>query len=134
MKIIVPIITLVLVGCGPAPAPRPVIQQVVVAPVQQPEGCQIDTASKRVAKHVVGPVTNLVKDVEEKGMYTSCTVNFDISVNGELHHVEHTYVGWEQSEAVCYRARDIGRKNLLLDLDGEFESQTNISCRNSENG
>lgn len=134
MKILIPVLAACLVGCGQAPAPKPIIHQVVVAPEQRPEGCTIDTQSNRTTKHVVGPIMNLVKDVEVRGMYSQCTVNFDISVNGEVHHVEETYVGWEQTEALCYIARDKGRKNLLLDLDGEFESQTKIDCRHTENG
>ena len=121
---------LVLAGCNPSPQATVIVKEVVAEPKH--EGCILDTNSNLVTQHVVGPITNLVKETKVGGMDSQCTVKFDISVNDRVYHLEETYIGWEQTEALCYFAREQARKNLLLDLGGEFKSEASISCRNTE--
>jgi hypothetical protein len=105
-----------------------------VAPVEQPkpvgpDGCNVDTSSKLVTEHQVSPIQNLVKEEFAFGHKNECTVKFDITVNGKTYHLEETETGLEQMASVCYYARERARKNLLLDLGGNFKSEANINCR-----
>ena len=108
-----------------------------VAPVEQPkpvgpDGCNVDTSSKLVTEHQVSPIQNLVKEEFAFGHKNECTVKFDITVNGKTYHLEETETGLEQMASVCYYARERARKNLLLDLGGNFKSEANINCRYSD--
>jgi hypothetical protein len=105
-----------------------------VAPVEHPkpvgpDGCNVDTSSKLVTEHQVSPIQNLVKEEFAFGHKNECTVKFDITVNGKTYHLEETETGLEQMASVCYYARERARKNLLLDLGGNFKSEANINCR-----
>jgi len=126
VKYIVLLAAVILTGCGPAPEypnaydkPEPVVAK---------DGCVVDTKSKLVTDHVVGPITNLVKNKEYWGHKGECTVNFDITVDGVTYHLEESEEGMEQIESLCYYARERARKNLLLDLGGNFNSQATIAC------
>lgn len=123
-----------LVGCGPYPEPKDLYQT-----AQQEEtvavdetGCNVKQSSQLVAEHRVGPITNLVKDEIEWGMKNECNVSFDIVVNGESYHLEGSWTGLEQMASVCRKARDKARKDLLLDLGGNFKSESLIRCRLKE--
>jgi len=108
-----------------------------VAPVEQPkpvgpDGCNVDTSSKLVTEHQVSPIQNLVKEEFAFGHKNECTEKFDITVNGKTYHLEQTETGLEKMASVCYYARERARKNLLLDLGGNFKSEANINCRYSD--
>jgi len=131
MKTLALLIPILLVGCGQStPAghskDRPVVQQVKSESI--PEGCTVVTKSKLVTEHRVGEITNLVKDIDPNGR---CTVKFDITVNDTLYHLEETETGYEQIASLCYYARERARKNLLLDLGGEFANESVTSCKST---
>ena len=88
--------------------------------------------SKLANEHVVGPITNLQEERFEFGAKNECTVNYDIVVDGESHHVDQTETSLEQMNSVCYYARERGRKDLLLSLGGKFNSHANIDCHYRE--
>jgi hypothetical protein len=90
--------------------------------------CRAKTASQLEASHSVGPITNLVKN---RGL-DSCTVEFDIIVNGVNHHLKETERGLENPESLCYYARERARKNLLMDLPGRFKTESIVTCREGE--
>ena len=128
MKLVIALLAAVLlVGCGPAPAPVQQQQQTERTP--DADGCVVDTSSELVTDHVVGPIRNLVKDKDDNG---SCTVNFDITVDGKAYHLEETEDGLEQIESLCYYARERARKNLLLDIGGHFESKASFVCKHHD--
>lgn len=134
MKPLLLILTLVLAGCGPDPAPKDLYQvsrqeEVFVG---DETGCNIKQSSQLVVEHKVGAITNLVKEEIEWGMKNECNVSFDIVVNGEKHHLEGSHTGLEQMASVCRKARDKARKDLLLDLGGDFKSESTIQCRAKE--
>jgi hypothetical protein len=110
---------------------------VTPAPIEQsvtygPDGCNVNVVSKLETEHKVGPITNLKEDRFEFGARNECTVNYDIVVDGEQHHVDQTETGLEQMNSICYYARERGRKDLLLSLGGKFNSHANINCRYRE--
>ena len=115
-----------LVGCGPTPAPTVIPQVKYVTPDK--EGCVTETSSTLVTEHKVGPIINLVKDKFDWGAKGECTVNFDLVIDGEIHHLEETETGLEQLDSLCYYATERARKNLLLSLGGTFNTQANIAC------
>lgn len=114
-----------LIGCGPAPEPPK--QPEAVEFVE--DGCVIKTQSKLVSEHKVSAIYNLVKDKVELGAMGRCTVHFDIDVNGQTYHLDEEEEGLEQLESLCYYARERARKNLLLDLGGEFKSESIVACK-----
>lgn len=118
----------ILVGCGPAPDSQPRAEQ---KPTDEfvDNGCVIKTQSNLVTEHKVGPIRNLIKDKEELGASGRCTVRFDLTVNGVEYHLEEEEEGLEQLESLCYYARERARKNLLLDLGGEFKSESIVACK-----
>ena len=87
--------------------------------------CSVQSASQLANKRIVGPIVNLVK---EKSI-GKCTVNFDMTVNGKVHHLTETETGLEQEESLCYYARERARNNLLLDLGGEFSTESVTVCK-----
>jgi hypothetical protein len=127
MKTLPLLLVVLLVGCGPTPAPTSAVSQIKYVKPDQ-DGCVTETSSTLVNEHKVGPITNLVKDKFDWGNKGECTVRFDITVNGEVHHLEESETGLEQLESLCYYARERARKNLLLDLGGTFNTQANIAC------
>lgn len=127
MKLLIPFVVLALVGCGPVPESKP--QEVAVP---QEQGCTLKKSSNLVNEHNVGPIQNLEKDEFELGYRNECTVRFDITVNGQLYHLEETVSSLEQMASVCYQARERARSNLLLDLGGNFKSEMDMKCYHKE--
>jgi len=90
--------------------------------------CDMKSASLLKNEHDVGPITNLVTD---KGRDT-CSVKFDITVNGVTYHLSEKEKGLEQVDSLCYYAKERARKNLLLDLGGKFQSEAVTVCKEGE--
>jgi len=127
MKYVLLLLAVMLTACGPIPQEAPVQQSEVRQPDEN--GCVVDTSSNLVSERQVGKITNLVKEKDEEGAIGTCTVRFDLTVDGKTYHLEETENGLEQLESLCYYARERARKNLLLDLGGTFESKATVSCR-----
>jgi hypothetical protein len=128
MKYLTVVLVGLLIGCTEVTAPP-------VAKNSEPliaEGCTAKTSSRLANEHVVGEITNLVKDEREFGYKNQCTVRFDITVNGQIYHLEETREGLEQMASVCYYAREAARKDLLLDLGGKFESDFEMKCKKTD--
>jgi hypothetical protein len=119
-----------LAGCGPSPAPQPQEQKQAEEFIE--DGCVVKTQSNLVTEHKVSPIYNLVKDKEELGASGRCTVRFDIKVDGVEYHLTEEEEGLEQLESLCYYARERARKNLLLDLGGEFRSEAVVACKQQD--
>lgn len=134
MKYFLPLIFLLIVGCGPAPDARPGTQPEADNSKNEfiEDGCVINTTSNLVNQHSVGPIRNLVKDKQEDGVNGRCTVSFDITVDGKLYHLTEEEEGLEQLESLCYYARERARKNLLLDLGGEFKTESTVACKQQD--
>lgn len=128
MKYLLTFAVILLVGCGPNPQPPVAIN---TTPVKHygPDGCSIETSSNLVAKRNVSDILNLEKDIDPNGR---CTVKFDLVVDGQTYHLEETETGYEQVASLCYYARERARKNLLLDLGGEYQSKSEISCKHTD--
>ena len=120
------IIAVFLVGCGPAPKSQQTAEQKPTEDTVE-DGCVIKRQSNLVNEHIVSPIQNLVKDKVELGAAGRCSVQFDIVVDGVKYHLEEVEEGLEQLESLCYYARERARKNLLLDLGGEFKSETTVA-------
>jgi len=127
MKSLILVSMLVLTACGRVDPPV-----VAVAPEVKTygqDGCNIDVSSRLVNQRRVGPITNLVKDEKADGFTNECTVTFDIAVDGKAYTVTETASGLEQMASMCYYARERAREDLLLDLGGDFKSESKIECR-----
>jgi hypothetical protein len=127
MKFLLLVLVLTLAACNRADPPV-----VAVAPTVKtygPDGCNVDISSRLVNQRRVGPITNLVKDEKADGFTNECTVTFDIAVDGKTYSVTETASGLEQMASMCYYARERAREDLLLDLGGDFKSESKIECR-----
>jgi hypothetical protein len=91
--------------------------------------CNVKIASQLANERRVGPIVNLIKDTHILGQ---CTVNFDMDVDGKTYHLQETEKGWENPESLCYYARERARKNFLMDMPGNFKTETVTSCREGE--
>lgn len=127
MKTAIVLLALVLTACGNQTVEAPKAE--IETPVANADGCTVASSSKLVTQHQVSPIFNLVKEKDENG---SCIVKFDITVNGTTYHLTEREDGLEQIESLCYYARERARNNLLLDLGGEFQAESKISCRRTE--
>lgn len=125
-------VVLVIVSCGQDKTDHK--QRPVEAQQEEfiEDGCVVKTSSNLVNQHVVGPIRNLVKDKEELGASGRCTVKFDITIDGKEYHLIEEEEGLEQMESLCYYARERARKNLLLDLGGEFKSESTMACKHRD--
>ncbi len=134
MKYLILLPLLLLIGCGPSSDYRPGKQPDAEASRDEfiEDGCVVKTTSNLVNQHVVSSIKNLVKDKEELGASGRCTVRFDITVDGKEYHLTEEEEGLEQLESLCYYARERARKNLLLDLGGEFKSESSVACKQQD--
>ena len=105
----------------------PVEEQLVDA-----EGCNIKTSSRLANEHKVSAIRNFEKQEFNFAAKNECTVDFDITVDGQDYHLNETETGLEQMASVCYYATERARKNLLLSLGGNFKTEANINCRRHE--
>jgi len=87
--------------------------------------CDVKSAGYLATDHQTGPITNLV---QTKGM-DNCTVEFDMEIDGTLHHAKEFEKGLERVDALCYYARERGRKNLLLNVGGKFKAESVTTCK-----
>jgi hypothetical protein len=87
--------------------------------------CKVRSASQLSNERAVGPITDLVK----VKTYGKCVVTFNITVDGVTHRLQETETGMEQEESLCYYARQRARKNLLLDLGGQFSTEAVTVCK-----
>lgn len=131
MKTLSFILVLALVGCGPMPD-YPAQASAGNSNNMPAEGCISETSSRLVTENKVGPISNLVKEEFEWGNRNECKVSFDIVVNGETHHLEGSMESYEQMDSVCYQARERARNNLLLDIGGQYKTQTVLNCRHKD--
>jgi hypothetical protein len=91
--------------------------------------CNVKNASFLANEHNVGNIKNFRKVITTG----KCVVDFDITVDGEVHHLHDSETGLEQEESLCYYAKERARKNLLLDLGGTFQSEAIVSCKEGSN-
>ena len=129
MKYALLLSALLLAACDQAPTSAVQTAKVEEVKPMGPDGCNIDTSSKLVTEHAVSPILNLEKSETKDGSWNRCTVEFDINVDGQVHHLKESERGLEQMASLCYYARERARKNLLLDLGGSFKSESNIQCK-----
>ena len=119
-------------SCGQSSKETPVSTVKAESKAPESDGCTVDSSSLLVNQHKVSDILNLVKVKEELGASGRCTVNFDLIVDGKTYHLEETEEGLEQLESLCYYARERARKSLLLDLGGEFKTESSVSCKFNE--
>jgi len=88
--------------------------------------CNLRSASILENDHKVGPVTNLAKIFSaDKGR---CAVSYTLNVDGEDHLVVYASDGSEREDILCNYAVERGRRELLLNLGGQFKTQANLVC------
>jgi hypothetical protein len=90
--------------------------------------CNVKNASILANEHTVGNIKNLQTVISEG----KCVVDFDITVDGETHHLHESETGLEQEASLCYYAKERARKNLLLDLGGTFQTESVVSCKEGD--
>ena len=90
--------------------------------------CDVRSASALTSTRSVGPVLNLERTITKN----TCTVRYNIEVNGDLHEVEETKTGEMSDGELCRAAIDNGRKNLLTSLGGNFRADSVTVCQTNK--
>lgn len=87
--------------------------------------CNLKSASILENTHKVGPIQNLVKSSKPG----HCGVSYTIDVDGENHFVAYGVEGTEKEETLCSYAVERGRRELLMNLGGQFKTEANLVCQ-----
>jgi hypothetical protein len=94
--------------------------------------CDVKSASLLANEHKVGPIQHLTKNKVDNGSSGTCMVKFDIEIDDETYFLEESETGLEQLESLCYYAQERARKDLLLQLGGQFKSESVTTCRDGD--
>lgn len=86
--------------------------------------CSVKSASQNVSQRQVSPPTNLVKTIT----LNQCKVKYNLKVDNTWHDVEYTYKGFEEESVLCAKAVDEGRKILLSQMGGVFQTESITIC------
>jgi hypothetical protein len=86
--------------------------------------CSVKSASQNVSQRQVSSPTNLVKTISTN----QCKVKYNLKVDGNWHDVEYTYKGFEEEIVLCAKAVDEGRKILLSQMGGIFQTESITVC------
>jgi len=89
--------------------------------------CNLKSASILENEHKVGSVTNLSKTFDSN--LGRCAVSYQINVDGQDHNVTYTASGSEKEEVLCAYAVERSRRELLLNLGGQFKTQASLVCQ-----
>jgi hypothetical protein len=90
--------------------------------------CDVRSASALTTNRSVGPVLNLERTITKN----TCTVRYNIEVNGDMHEVEETKSGQMSDGELCRAAIENGRKNLLTSLGGNFRADSVTVCQTNK--
>lgn len=93
------------------------------------EECNIRNSSMLSSQRDVGPVVNLIKNIETPG---KCSVSFNIVVDGRPYSLTGEYEGLEQMASLCHYAVNDARTELLVNLGGTFDAESATTCTDSE--
>jgi hypothetical protein len=92
--------------------------------------CNLKSASILENEHKVGPILNLTKSFDPaKGQ---CIVSYNVEVDGENHPVNSSATGPEREDVVCGYAIERSRRQLLLNLGGQFKTEATMICSDGE--
>jgi hypothetical protein len=86
--------------------------------------CNLKSASILANEHKVGPIFDLVKVVKPN----RCSVSYTINVDGKDHNVYQVADGSEREDVLCNYAVERGRRELLLNLGGQFKTEASLVC------
>jgi len=86
--------------------------------------CNLKSASILENTHKVGPVEGIAK-IFKPG---SCTMTFHINVDGTNYPITYRADGPENEDVLCGYAIEKGRRELLLNLGGQFKTQASLVC------
>ena len=86
--------------------------------------CDVRSVSTLTHTRAVGPISMLIS----QSTIDSCTVQFEISVDGIAYEISAQADGQEGRDALCNQAIDRGRSNLLAGLGGKFHTEAVTVC------
>lgn len=90
--------------------------------------CRTERISQMTGQRTVGAVTDLIKNKS----HNKCQVKFRINVDGEWHNINWTHDGPYQEEILCQMAIRNGMNELLVQLPGQFKTESNMVCKSKE--
>jgi hypothetical protein len=91
--------------------------------------CNIKSASQNVSKRTVSQPVNLIKTIS----LNQCKVKYSLNIDNKWYEVDNTYKGFEAEETLCAKAIDEGRKNLLAQMGGVFQTESITVCNEGGN-
>ena len=86
--------------------------------------CAVKSASQNVNQKQVSQPVNLVKTITTN----QCKVKYSVNIDNKWHDVEHTYKGSETEDVLCANAIEEGRKILLSQMGGVFQTESITVC------
>jgi hypothetical protein len=92
--------------------------------------CNLKSASILENQHKVGPVLQLSNTFNPT--QGRCSVSYQIEVDGEAHVVEYSATGPEREDILCGYAVERSRRQLLLNLGGQFKTEAKMVCNDGE--
>lgn len=86
--------------------------------------CAVKSASQNVSQRHVSQPVNLVKTITTN----QCKVKYSLNIDGKWHEVENIYKGFEEETVLCANAIEEGRKVLLSQMGGVFQTESITVC------
>jgi len=86
--------------------------------------CNVKSASQNVSQRTVSRPANLVKTIS----LNQCKVKYNLSIDNQWYDVEYTHKGLEADEVLCATAIEEGRKILLSQMGGVFQTESITVC------
>ena len=86
--------------------------------------CAVKSASQNVSQKNVSQPVNLVKTITTN----QCKVKYNLNIDNKWHDVEYTYKGFEEESVLCAKAIDEGRRILLSQMGGVFQTESITVC------
>jgi hypothetical protein len=86
--------------------------------------CAVKSASQNIHQRQVSQPINLVKTISNN----QCKVKFSLNIDNRVYEVEHTYQGFDDEKLLCANAVEEGRKILLSQMGGVFQTESITVC------
>lgn len=86
--------------------------------------CLVKSASQNITQKQVSQPVNLVKTITTN----QCKVKYSLNIDNKWYEVDHSYKGFEDEKVLCANAIEEGRKILLSQMGGIYQTESITVC------